>query len=78
MTGRTTVQITRRHFVASSALATLAGLAPIRAIAQDSGPIHLATLTPLTGAGGSYGPVMAQAVQMMQQINDPNVKCIDI
>lgn len=57
------MQITRRHFVASSALATLAGLAPIRAIAQDSGPINLATLTPLTGAGGSYGPVMAQAVR---------------
>jgi branched-chain amino acid transport system substrate-binding protein len=34
---------------------------PYQAWAQ-TGPIKLATLTPLTGAGGPYGPVMARAV----------------
>lgn len=57
------MNISRRNFVVSSSILALAGLAPIRAIAQDSGPIRLATLTPLTGAGGPYGPVMAQAVK---------------
>ena len=57
------MHINRRNFVVSSSILALAGLAPIRAIAQDSGPIRLATLTPLTGAGGPYGPVMAQAVK---------------
>ena len=57
------MNINRRNFVVSSSVLALAGLAPIRAIAQDSGPIRLATLTPLTGAGGPYGPVMAQAVK---------------
>ncbi|BCH20665.1 ABC transporter substrate-binding protein [Mesorhizobium sp. L-8-3] len=57
------MNISRRQFVASSAILALSGTAPIRALAQDSGSIHIATLTPLTGAGGPYGPVMAQAVK---------------
>ncbi len=40
------------------------GLAfPFVARAQESQPIRLATLTPLTGAGGSYGPPMVKTVR---------------
>lgn len=42
----------------------LGGLAlPFAARAQDKEPIRLATLTPLTGAGGSYGPSMVKTVR---------------
>lgn len=42
----------------------LGGLAlPFVARAQDAGPIRLGTLTPLTGAGGPYGPVMVKTVR---------------
>lgn len=44
----------------ATAAMTLAAPAILRA--QD-GPIRLGTLTPLTGAGGPYGPVMADAVR---------------
>src|ERR1700732_1888003 len=36
----------------------------------QSDPIKLATLTPLTGAGGSYGPAMAKvAASVVEEVN---------
>ncbi len=35
------------------------------AFAQGGDPIRIGTLTPLTGAGGSYGPSMVKAVRMV-------------
>ncbi len=44
--------------------ALLGGLAlPFVARAQDAEPIRLGTLTPLTGAGGLYGPSMVKTVR---------------
>jgi branched-chain amino acid transport system substrate-binding protein len=51
------IHLTRRTAVATGA-AALAMPAVVRAQGE---PIRLATLTPLTGAGGSYGPLMAKA-----------------
>ena len=57
-----TMRFTRRGFLGTSILAagTLAMPAILRA---QEGPIKLGTLTPLTGSGGAYGPVMADAVK---------------
>ena len=47
----------------------LASPAVLRAQKRDR-PIKLATLTPLTGAGGSYGPVMAKvAASVVEEVN---------
>ena len=46
-----------RRFALAGSLAAVASPAVVRAQAD---PIKLATLTPLTGAGGSYGPAMAK------------------
>ncbi len=44
--------------------------APALARAQAPTPIRLGTLTPLTGAGGPYGPVMAACVRsVVEQVN---------
>ena len=63
--------ITRRDAMkglAATAAFTLAAPAILRA--QD-GPIKLGTLTPLTGAGGPYGPVMADTVKaVVAQVNE--------
>lgn len=51
---------------------TLAALlaTPAIARAQAPAPIRLGTLTPLTGAGGPYGPVMAACVRAtVEQVN---------
>src|SRR4051812_11216793 len=48
----------RRLLGGAAALAAL----PLRALAQGA-PIKIGTLTPLTGAGGPYGPVMVKAVR---------------
>ena len=51
-------------FPASRRAVLLGGLAlPFAARAQNGQPIRLATLTPLTGAGGSYGPSMVKTVR---------------
>jgi branched-chain amino acid transport system substrate-binding protein len=42
--------------------AAVAGLAPAR-VGAEGGPITLGTLTPLTGAGGNYGPSMRKAME---------------
>lgn len=67
----TNIRIGRRTAIAGG-VAALAGPAVVRA--QGSGgtadPIKLATLTPLTGAGGPYGPVMAKAAAaVVEQVN---------
>jgi branched-chain amino acid transport system substrate-binding protein len=54
-----TVRLTRRAILAGTAAAITAP-AMVRAQAQ---PIRIATLTPLTGAGGVYGPPMRDAVK---------------
>lgn len=59
----------RRTLLAGAA--ALAGLAalPGRALAQGA-PIRIGTLTPLTGAGGPYGPVMVKAVKaVIDEVN---------
>ncbi len=54
--------ISRRAFLGTGAVAIAAPLIPRRAWAQ-AGPIKLGSLTPLTGAGGSYGPSMLKAME---------------
>ena len=59
----------RRTLLAGAA--ALAGLSalPGRALAQGA-PIRIGTLTPLTGAGGPYGPVMVKAVKaVVDEVN---------
>lgn len=59
-----TIQQRRRALVqGASALAAGALFAPAFVRAQASTPIRLGTLTPLTGAGGPYGPVMANTAK---------------
>ncbi len=52
----------RRRVLQAGAVLAGALAAPALLRAQ-SGPIRLGTLTPLTGAGGSYGPAMATTVR---------------
>jgi branched-chain amino acid transport system substrate-binding protein len=55
-------RISRRAFLEGGAAALALGVAPGVARAQG-GVIRLGTLTPLTGAGGNYGPSMLKAMQ---------------
>jgi branched-chain amino acid transport system substrate-binding protein len=66
----THLTIDRRRLLAGAAsLAGLSGL-PGLALAQSSGPIRIGTLTPLTGSGGPYGPVMVKAVKaVVDEVN---------
>jgi branched-chain amino acid transport system substrate-binding protein len=60
------IRIGRRAALAGG-VAAFASPAVLRAQAD---PIRLATLTPLTGAGGSYGPVMAKvAAAVTEEVN---------
>jgi len=60
------IRIGRRTALAGG-VAALASPAVVRAQAD---PIKLATLTPLTGAGGSYGPSMAKAAAaVIEEVN---------
>ncbi len=62
----TNIRIGRRAALAGG-VAALASPAVVRAQAD---PIKLATLTPLTGAGGPYGPVMAKAAaSVVEEVN---------
>ena len=54
----------RRQFITTSALGLGSLALPHWAWAQ-SGPIKIATLVPMTGAGGAYGPVMNRAAQLV-------------
>ncbi|WP_144182600.1 ABC transporter substrate-binding protein [Elioraea rosea] len=53
-------RLTRRALAAGLALSPLLAPAVVRAQAE---PIRLGTLTPLTGAGGPYGPAMRKALE---------------
>jgi len=53
---------TRRTFLRGAGALGIAAAVPMRVFAQG-GPIKLGTLTPLTGAGGNYGPSMLKAMQ---------------
>jgi branched-chain amino acid transport system substrate-binding protein len=61
--------LNRRHLLAGSAALAGLGLLPRVALA-DGQPIKIGTLTPLTGAGGPYGPVMVKAVKaVVDEVN---------
>ena len=61
--------LNRRRLLAGSAMLAGACLLPARVRAQ-AGPIKIGTLTPLTGAGGPYGPPMVKAVNaVVEQVN---------
>jgi branched-chain amino acid transport system substrate-binding protein len=61
--------LSRRTFLAGGAAATLGSGIPARVRAQGDA-IRLGTLTPLTGAGGSYGPSMRKAMAwVVDEIN---------
>jgi branched-chain amino acid transport system substrate-binding protein len=65
----TNLTLDRRSFLAASAAVAGASFLPGPLLAQD-GPIRIGTLTPLTGAGGPYGPVMVQAVKaVVEKVN---------
>src|SRR6185437_4963273 len=53
----------RRSLMQAGAAAALAGALPARLARAAGAPISLGTLTPLTGAGGSYGPSMRKAME---------------
>lgn len=61
--------IDRRQLLAGAA--ALAGTLALPGLARaQSAPIKIATLTPLTGAGGPYGPVMVKAVKaVVDEVN---------
>ena len=59
-------RLSRRDLLATGAAAAAAAVLPRPARAQQA-PIKLGTLTPLTGAGGSYGPSMRRAMEYVAQ-----------
>lgn len=59
----------RRTLLAGAAALAGIGALPKRALAQGA-PIRIGTLTPLTGSGGTYGPVMVKAVKaVIDEVN---------
>lgn len=65
----TNLTMNRRSLLAATVALTGAGLLP-RSLRAEEGPIRIGTLTPLTGAGGPYGPVMVKAVKaVVDQVN---------
>src|SRR6266568_6133667 len=65
----TALQIDRRRLLAGSAILAGASALPQGGLAQ-SAPIRIGTLTPLTGSGGPYGPVMVKAVKaVVDEVN---------
>ena len=63
-------EMTRREILKASGMAGLALAAPVTATAQSKEPIPIGALSPLTGAGGSYGPDMQRAVAaVIERIN---------
>ncbi len=70
MTTDVAYTLTRRQLLKSSTAAGLLLSAPARLAAQSKEPIPIGTLSPLTGAGGSYGPDMQRAVvAVVERIN---------
>src|SRR5216110_3504361 len=65
----TTRRISRRRFLVGAAALAGVGSAPAVVRAQGAS-IRLGTLTPLTGAGGNYGPSMRKAIEWVaEQVN---------
>jgi branched-chain amino acid transport system substrate-binding protein len=65
----TDLTLNRRHLLGGAA--ALAGISavPMPVLAQGA-PIKIGTLTPLTGSGGPYGPVMVKAVKaVVDEVN---------
>jgi branched-chain amino acid transport system substrate-binding protein len=59
----------RRQLLAGAAALAASGALPKLALAQGA-PIRIGTLTPLTGAGGPYGPAMVKAVKaVVDEVN---------
>src|SRR5439155_8592294 len=62
--------IARRAVLTGGAALAAAALLPRSVLAQQPGPVRLGTLTPLTGAGGPYGPSMRKAMEwVVEQVN---------
>jgi ABC-type branched-subunit amino acid transport system substrate-binding protein len=59
-------RLSRRTFL-QAAGSTLALTSLPRLVTAQAAPIKLGTLTPLTGAGGSYGPSMRKAMEFVAQ-----------
>jgi branched-chain amino acid transport system substrate-binding protein len=59
-------RLSRRDLLATGAAALAVAALPRSGRAQGT-PIKLGTLTPLTGAGGSYGPSMRKAMEYVAQ-----------
>src|SRR5436309_11524955 len=60
-------RISRRTVLSGAAAITAVSILPARA---QAAPIKLGTLTPLTGAGGSYGPSMRKSMAwVVEQVN---------
>jgi branched-chain amino acid transport system substrate-binding protein len=65
----TDLTLNRRRLLGGAAAFAGVSALPLRALAQG-GPIKIGTLTPLTGAGGPYGPVMVKAAKaVVDQVN---------
>lgn len=64
------IEKSRAKFIRDAGFVTMAlGALPARALAAD-GPIKLGSLTPLSGAGGSYGPTMRDAIaHVVEDVN---------
>src|SRR2546426_6932047 len=63
--------MTRRQLLQASGTAGLVLSAPALLSAQSKEPIPIGTLSPLTGAGGSYGPDMQRSVvAVVERINN--------
>ena len=63
------LKLNRRRLLAGSVMLAGASVLPARVRAQAA-PIKIGTLTPLTGAGGSYGPSMVKAVNaVVDEVN---------
>src|SRR3989442_11554922 len=63
--------MTRRELLKASGTAGLVLSAPALLSAQSKEPIPIGTLSPLTGAGGSYGPDMQRSVvAVVERINN--------
>ena len=63
-------QMNRRTFIGTTLVGAAASVLPLPAIA-NTGPVKIGMISPLTGSGGSYGPNIVKAAQVVAtQIND--------
>src|SRR6266516_1903792 len=65
----TDLTLNRRRLLGGAAAIAGVSALPLRTLAQGA-PYKIGTLTPLTGSGGPYGPVMVKAVKaVIDQVN---------